>query len=226
MSQDLFPYLIPTAIGALVAGGYLLDRWFGGGAERAIRRAPRRSIQTFPEGMPGVVRGRIVAHEGKSVRAPLSGRACVAYAVRVEEYQTEGRRGSWQAIVQDFDAVNFLVDDGTGRALVRAAGSWPSPVMDRVGGAGMFADAGPALEELLRAHGQSSRGLLFNKQLRALEGVLSAGTQVAVLGIARRGDEPLGESAGGGYRRGPTSLVIDCLDDGRLLMSNAPPALR
>jgi hypothetical protein len=226
MPADLLNLAVPAGIGILSLGGYLFSRWNGNAAERALRRAKRVPIHTFPEDTAGRIVGEIEAFEGKSVKAPLSGRSCVAYAVRVEEYQSEGRRGSWEAIVQDFDAVNFTVSDGTGRALVRAAGSWPSPIMDRVGGTGIFSAAAPALDALLQAHGQSSRGLLFNKRLRAYEGVLEVGMRVAVLGIGRRSKDPSDGASGGGYRVGPGGLVMDCLDDGRLLMSNGAPALR
>jgi hypothetical protein len=214
MSDDLLG-LLPLGIGLVAAGGWLVARWYGSPAERALRKAARYDVASFPNGADGRITGQIEPFEGKVLRAPLSGRACVAYAVRVEEHKREaGRGGTWEAIVRDFDAVSFVVADGTGRALVRAAGSWPSPIMDPVGGTGLLSGPTPELEELLRAHGESSQGLVFRKQIRAYEGVLVVGMRVAVLGKGRRGDDR------------PEALTVECLDDGRLLMSNAPRALR
>ncbi len=227
MLDDLLYLAAPAVAGLLTIGGYLAVRWSGSPAIRALRRAPRRPSYGFPEGGAARVVGVIEAHEGKTVHAPLSGRTCVAYSVRIEEYENRGRgSASWRTIVQDFDAVNFVVADNTGRALVRAAGSWPSPIMNRVRSTGLFQNAGPALEKLLNAHGHSSRGLLFNKTLRCEEGVLAVGAPVGVLGIGRRESEPLGDGPGGSYREPPGRLVIECLDDGQLPMSNVPAALR
>ncbi len=86
--------------------------------------------------------------------------------------------------------------------------------------------AAPVLEQFLSAHGQSSHGLVFNKKLRCEEGVISVGMRVAVLGIGRREKEPLGEATGGSYRESPERLLIECLDDGSLPISNAPSTLR
>jgi hypothetical protein len=227
MVDDLLYLAAPVVAGLVTFGGYLVARWYGSPALWALRRAPRHAIQSFPEGQPGRIVGIVEAHEGKTVRAPLSGRTCVAYAVRVEECENRGQRGArWKSLVQDFDAMNFVVVDDSGRALVRAAGSWPSPVMDRVRSTGLFQNAGPALETLLNAHGHSSRGVLFNKKLRCEEGVIAVGTRVAVLGIGRRESEPQGDVAVGSYRESPRRLTMECLDDGRLLMSNASATLR
>jgi hypothetical protein len=226
MTPDILALAAPAVIGAASIGAYFFARWWANPAVRALRRAPRRSIDAFPEGTPGRIVGVIEAYEGRTVETPLTTRACVAYSVQVDEYRRQGRSGSWEPIVRDFDAVNFVVSDGTGRALVRAAGSWPSPVMRRVAGSGLLESPSPALEALLSAHGQSSHGLLFKKNLRAMEGVLAVGARVAVLGIGRRSNEPLEGAAEGSYRQSPGTLVIECLDDGTLLMSDEPSTLR
>jgi hypothetical protein len=218
--------LVPIGIGILSVGGYLFAHWYGSAAERAFRKAARYDVASFPDGADGRITGQIEAFEGKLVCAPLSGRECVAYAVRVEEYKREGGRAGWEAIVRDFDAANFVVSDATGRALVRAAGSWPSPIMERAGTTGLLSRPTPELEELLQAQGESSHGLVFRKQLRAYEGVLAVGMRVAVLGKGRRSKDPREAASHGGCRQEPGGLVIECLDDGSLLMSNAPSALR
>jgi hypothetical protein len=51
--------------------------------------------------------------------------------------------------------------------------------------------------------------------MRYQERILDDGARVAVLGIARQ--EGVLESA---------NVVIDCLDDGRIVISNVPSALR
>jgi hypothetical protein len=213
MPADLLSFVAPAA-GFLLLGGYLFARWYGSPVERALRKAERRDIASFPEGATGRIVGVIEAYEGKILEAPLTARDCVAWAVRVEEHQRGRRSESWEPIARDFGAVSFVVADGTGRALVRAAGSWPSPVMERVGGSGISQDPAPNLEAFLDAHGISSRGMVFNKRLRAEEGILAVGMRVAVLGKARRETELEG------------LLVIESLDDGSLLMSNASATLR
>jgi hypothetical protein len=212
MSDDL-PLLVAPVLGLLAVGGYYLARAFGtpeARAMRALRAVPRSTIAEFPEGGARRIVGVIEAHEGKTLSAPLSGRPCVAYAVVVEEHP-RGRNSMVQTIIEDHDAVPFVVADDTGRALIRAAGSCPTPAMNTVSSTGLFEAASPDFEAYLAAHGHSSQGLLFRKHLRCGEGVLEVGARVAVLGIGRR-------EAG--------RLIIECLDDGRLLMSNAGSTLR
>jgi hypothetical protein len=226
MSDILF-FAGLTAAGLLALGGYVVSQWYGSGAVNVLRRAPLHPITGFPVGQAGRIVGVIEAYEGKSVVTPMTGRTCVAYAVRVEEHQGPGGSGGgWVPVIQDFDAVSFVVADDTGRALVQAAGTWPEPVMEEVGSSSMFTEAAPALEDLLRAHGQSSFGVAFRRRLRCEEGTLEVGMRVAVLGIGRHENEPLGDVTGGSYRESPGRLVIECLDDGSLPMSNAPSVLR
>lgn len=228
MSDDIVMIAAPL-IAALSMGGYYFMRWFGSAnakARRDMRRVPRVSIASFPEGRAGRVVGTIEAHEGKTVIAPMSGEACVAYSILVEEEQGTGRSKHWETIIQDFDAVAFIVNDDAGRALVRAAGSWPAPEMKVVRQAGLFTHASPDLEAFLAKHGHSAQGLIFRKTLRCYEGVLAVGEKVAVVGIGKRETDPVEGEAPGGYRGKPSRLVIESLDDGRLLMSNARSVLR
>jgi hypothetical protein len=227
MSDDLYVLIAPI-LGMTAVGGMLLARIFGtheAKTARRMRKFARQTIGGFPEGAPGRIVGTIEAHEGRTVTAPLSHRTCVAYALRVEEMQGQGRQRDWETIVEDFDAAPFVVSDGTGRALVRAAGSWPSPKMSVVRTAGVLSAPSPDLVELLDAHGHSAKGLMFNKTLRVFEGVLAVGEKVAVVGIGKREREPAdGDRAG--YRDAPARLTVESLDDGQLYMSNIPSSMR
>src|SRR5262249_14755217 len=73
-------------LGAAVLGALLGDRWR---AHDRIRRAlgavPRAAIRDAREGRPVRVAGRVVA-AGEALLAPLTGRACVYWQVRVQAY--------------------------------------------------------------------------------------------------------------------------------------------
>ena len=79
--------------------------------------------------------------------------------------------------------MDFVLDDGTGPAIVEVEDAQISVVMDARFRSGAFNDATPQLESFLAKHGWKSTGLFgFNKSLRYAEGVLEEGESVTVFG--------------------------------------------
>jgi hypothetical protein len=77
---------------------------------------PQQTIANFRPGTLGRVSGVVEVYQGKLLRAPFSGRSCVAYATELEGPGPRHERCA-------FAAVPFLVEDGSGRALVFAGRS-------------------------------------------------------------------------------------------------------
>ena len=90
--------------------------------------------------------------------------------------------------------------------LLASSGPWIDKHVD---------DLPAEVEEFLGSRGEQVRGALGKRVIRYEERILDEGAQVAVLGIARQEGVPEG-----------ASVVIDCLDDGRIVISNVPSVLR
>jgi hypothetical protein len=216
--MDPIVLVVAGAIAALVAPfllrAYRTERSRALGRHRAV---PRTDIGTTAEG-PAKVAGTLEL-AGPPIHAPLSGRACAVYDVRVTEMQNERHR----VIAEERFARDFLVNDGTGRAHVRPGATIELAIVeDGRFSSGLFDDAEPAFERFLAKHGERSKGILLNRTLRYHEGVFEPGERVVVYGRARREADPTG-SAGASYRETATRLVIEPLD-GTMVLSDEPEA--
>lgn len=158
--------------------------------KRKIRKAERVSIESFPEGGVAKISGFLV-YEGEPLTSPLTGRRCAQYSVDVEQYRSHGKGGSWHTIIQEEDAQDFLLDDGTGVARVKMAGAQVAVTRDERFRTGAFQDPTPELEAFLARHGRESKGFFgLNKKLRFKEGVLEGGEEVAVCGVGHGEKDP------------------------------------
>jgi len=181
---------------------------------RALERTPRTPIGEVRQGEMVKVVGK-VRFATEPLRAPMSDRPCVCWHVRVQEARQGAQGGSWTDVLDEVEGQDFLLDDGTGVALVRgvmpeatlaSSGPWIDNYVD---------DFSPKVEEFLGSRGEQVRGALVKRVMRYEERILDEGAQVAVLGMGRQEGVPAG-----------ASVVIDCLDDGRIVISNVPFSLR
>ena len=209
--------LIGVGIGCLIGLGVLVYRVaFSRQARgrRAVARTPRSPVAK-------VRRGELVKVVGqarvamKPLRAPMSGRPCVCWHVRIQEARQGPQGGSWTDVLDEVEGQDFLLEDETGIALVRgvmpeATLASSGPWVDNYGD-----NFSPEVENFLGSRGEQLRGALGKRVMRYQERILDEGAHVAVLGMARREGVPQG-----------ASVVIDCLDDGRIVISSVPAALR
>lgn len=184
--------------------------------KRTLRKAPILTVGGFADGTEAKLVGkvRLLAE----LCSPLTGRPCAHYHVKVEVRHIPSREsgGSWSNFIEEEKTVAFVLDDGTGRAIVEAEDAQISVVEDAHFRSGTFNDATPQLESFLAKHGRKSTGLFgFNKGLRYAEGVIEEGESVTVFG---RG---AWENDGSGTRR----LVISQPRDGQLRVSDNPSTL-
>ncbi len=214
-----------VGIVVVVLGFMGIASYFSEGATtlRAMRAAPQVRIAGAKDGAKVRLVGRVASHGEERLAAPLSGRACVAFRVHVEE-RVRGRKSShWRTMLDEREAVDFVLEDKSGRAIVCARGGKLLIDLDHRQGSGTFHDATPALESYLAQHGQQSTGMLgFNKQLRYREGALEIGETVAVVGVARWEDDPGAASEPVGFRDASRKkrLVIEPGPDGALYASD------
>lgn len=165
----------------------------------------RRTIASLRPGwaeVRGRVRAQVVEAAGQPGRAPISGRACLGWAVRVE--QEAGAYG-WETVVEREEIGDFELEDETGTIAVRAANS---PIVvgvaEQRGSAGPFDPPPVQVVRMIAETGRRPRGVLFNKGYRWREWVLVDGGEIVVRGrvVSEPGDR------GVGYRRMSEVLVL------------------
>lgn len=192
---------------------------------RELRSAPLVDIAELREGRTGRIVGRV--GDGETLQAPFTGRSCVFYEASVEEYRSSGKTGSWRQVVREAMGVRFVLDDGTGRAIIDPSGARVAVDLDMTTRSGTFDDATPIEEQFLTRHGLRSTGWVFNKSLRYREGVIEVGETIAVMGQGVREPDPDAVGKVGGYRSGPpTRLRLGGSARHPILLSDAPDTLK
>ncbi len=186
--------------------------------KRRMRKLPRRSIRDTPEGVDARVSGRLrLVDDQPPLHAPLSGRPCAAWRVVVQERRGSGNNRRWVTIVEDQASTEFILEDGTGRAVIDGTAITVIVDIDDTGGIGMFEES-PQLERFLTERGISFTGLLWRKTFRYREGILEAGETVTVAGSGTWEADP--SQLGGGYRDVGKRLLVKALSDGQLLATD------
>ena len=189
--------------GAAVVG---LIWWFSEeqSLKRRLRTAPTFTLGELPEAQIGRVIGRASALRQQLV-GPLSGRPCVCYTARVEQHHSTGNSNYWKTIISETRVVPFVLEDGTGRAIVDATGAKIMLDFDARSQSGTFDDPTEAEREFLARHGQQGQGWVFNKHLRYREAIIGLGETIAVLGAGTREPDP--NAAPTDYRGAQPTLV-------------------
>jgi hypothetical protein len=177
-------------IGLGVTAGAL--RWYANPErqlKKQLRAAAATDIARVAEGETTRMIGWARVYKDK-LEAPLTGRACVYYILTVDR---EGGEDGWKQILREETGVPFVLDDGTGHALVdpgrcelalefdrqERTGTWQTPderqaaILDRIG-----VDAGHTY--------------------RYREAAIETDEKVAVLGSGKRELDP--SAAPTGYR--------------------------
>jgi hypothetical protein len=210
--------VVMLALGIIAVIRYLSDS--EAQAKRALSRRSRSEI-VGSQGGEIRITGRVQAR-GELLRAPVSGRSCVAYQLEVEVEEGE----NWKTVIDTSAARAFLVNDATGEARVELDG----PVVlalerDRRGATGFFDDIDEAarlsVERLLESKGVSLKLWLgMRRNFRYKEGVLEEGEIVSIGGVAVREVDERAQPVA--PRSLPTALVLRGTVDSPLLISDAP----
>jgi hypothetical protein len=151
------------------------QRW----CKRTLRKTPILTVGGFADGTEAKLVGKIRLLA--ELCSPLTGRPCAHYHVRVEVWHipsedTGGGRSGWSNFIEEEKTEVFVLEDGTGRAIVKAEDAQFSVVEDAHFRSGTLNDATPQLESFLAKHGRKSTNLFgFNKGLRYAEGVIEEG---------------------------------------------------
>lgn len=161
--------------------------------DRKIRRQLRnaqakRIIELADDELAKVVgRARVL---DEALEAPLTKRRCVYFVATVEEHRSTGRSSYWKTVIREARGVPFMLEDGSGRALVDATAARISIDFDGRSQSGTFDDPTETEKAFLARHGQQGQGWIFNRRLRYREAVIEDGETIAVLGAGTREPDP------------------------------------
>jgi hypothetical protein len=86
--------------------------------------------------------------------------------------------------------VPFVLEDGSGRAIVDATAARIAIDFDGRSQSGTFDDPTEAERAFLARHGEKGQGWIFNRRLRYREAVIAEGETIAVLGAGTREPDP------------------------------------
>jgi len=205
----------------------VLSWYFSAGArlKRQLRAAKPWSLAELPEDTHGRVIGQARAL-GEQLQGPLTGRPCVYYIAMVEEQRSTGRSTYWRTIASETRGVPFMLEDGTGRAIVDPNGAQVALDFDGNSKSGTFNNADPVQEAFLAKHGQKSEGWVFNKTLRYREAMIEVGETVAVLGSGVREPDPNAQPEAAYRGAPPTRLRLTSSPKFPLMISDDPSTTR
>jgi hypothetical protein len=189
-------------------------------ARRTLARRRRTRIrEATGAGLRVTGRARVRA---KALEAPISGRACVAFQLEVQEHSRNG----WRTVFELREAAPFIVADETDEALVDTAEPFVlALVASESGGTGWTGGLDPerqrALQDLLGTRALHWQG--GSKNLRYQESIVAAGGLVSIGGFGVREASP--EGARANLRQPGEWLVLRGRAGEPLLISNAPETL-
>lgn len=205
-------FMAACAAVALGASYYRDDRV----RKRRLRAAHPWPIAELPEDTLGRVIGRAKLLE-ETLTAPLTGRECVYYNVRVSEGEQPGT-----TVIDDHRGVPFVLEDSTGRAIVDPTGAETVVVCDSTTTSGVLNPPDERLSTYLATFGQRPTGFMFNRALRYEESIIEIGELVSVLGAGIREPDPEAPPTSA-YRGGqPTRLRLTSSARYPLLISDDP----
>lgn len=201
--------------------------YFGAHAKlkRQLKQARPWTLSELPEDTHGRVIGQTRALD-QQLAGPLTGRPCVYYIAMVEEQRSTGRSSYWRTIAQETRGVPFMLEDGTGRAIIDPNGAQVALDFDGNSKSGTFNAADPVQEQFLARHGQKTQGWVFNRTLRYREAMIEIGETIAVLGSGTREPDPYAAPEAA-YRGAPaTRLRLTSSPRFPLIISDDPSTTR
>ena len=197
---DLYLGVGTTAIGLAVAlGAWIRNRFFG------RRPAKRTTIAAAPEGVFVCVVGKVIAIG--DLEAPATGRPCAAYDVAVHEGLER------YLVARRMLGAPFVVDDGTGHAVVDPRGAYLQLAMSRAT-EGLRDRMRPLHDPSVLPHG--------NDWFYVDEGLIQVGDAVVVLAMARRRLEVDGAELYRALATPPGTIALVGAPDRAAVVSNLP----
>jgi len=220
--------IIPVII--LVIGTILFVSYYFSAKQVILRKLAKTPIKSSS----GIQTNAFVKVHGKALHvkepliAPLSGRKCIFYKLKIEKQVSNGKSAHWKTIHSEENFQEFFVDSRGDYVIVRPTKKPKKNyksylIKDKKMSSGAFKSPSPEFESILRNYGIDPQGLFgFNKTLRAFEGIIEVGETITVGGVAKWKNlsEPIE-----GY---PYSRIAELVSDNnqQLYITDDPKALK
>ncbi|MBO6934203.1 MAG: hypothetical protein JJ863_04490 [Deltaproteobacteria bacterium] len=209
-----------VAAGAAIAARALREPWknFWDGP----KLLPQYPVAQVPDGVDVRVRGHLEPGERGTLVAPLTGRACVAYRLRIEVRDaTVVGPEPWRVLCVDGRSVPTWLVDPTGRAPLGEVSHWEMPV-DAEGGVGQWHDVkareAAGLRRRLSELEVRTDYVSWDHDVRVQEAIVAPSEPVVVNACGRWERDPSVRTAG--YREvGRTLRLEPMLPSGQLTVS-------
>lgn len=143
-------------LGLLIALGFSLGACLGGGwwclrrwsQARHLLDTPTSKIRSAAQGYVELY-GVLEALPGASVQGPLTGKPCLWWRYRIEQYQSSGKKRSWRVIDSGTCDTWLRLADGTGECLIDPRGAQIRPMVRETWRGNLRHPRGPARSGLL-----------------------------------------------------------------------------
>jgi hypothetical protein len=182
------------SIGFLIGAGLFIHGFRTLSRKRLIENIPTSRIRSMALGLVEI-KGRASAVEGSIRPSPFTGKDCIYYLFRVEEYRRQGKNSRWVTVKKGEYRSEFYVQDDTGKVLVNPDGADINVPKDFEYNSGLLNDPPAQVKEFLKANDISHDSFLgLNKRMRYREYLIGPADTVYVIGTA--GNNPVLSHAG------------------------------
>ena len=128
MQGDTFGFFLTLAftLGACLGGAWwCLRRW---SQARHLLDTPTSKIRSAAQGYVELY-GVLHALPETDIRGPLTGKPCLWWRYRIEEYQSSGKKNSWRVVERGSSEAWLRLADGTGECLIDPRGAEVRPMV-------------------------------------------------------------------------------------------------
>ena len=181
-----WPPEVWIVLGIILVLSWLYKMYFSRRAvvRRKLRSMGVKKIADIEEGEMGRVTAA-VALLGRKLKAPLSGRRCSFYHVRVDEKRSSGKHTHWVKIIDEEMVGDVILHDGDNYVIVKTSLIKAFLLPDMEYRTGFLKDPSEAQIKFLKHHGHDCTDFFgMNKGIQYQEGVLEANEIVSVMGKA------------------------------------------
>lgn len=179
--------LAGAAIGLIFGGSVFFKGFSWQKQKKIIEDLPTSKVRSIAMGLVELFGKASVA--STKLRSPFSGKDCVYYRYRIEEYKKRGKHSKWVVIDRGVTMDYFYLEDETGKVLIDPKEAEIDIPLDFEFSSSLGRDPPEEIKNFLKNKGMSFEGFLgMNKSMRYREYFIEPGDKLYVLGTA--GDNP------------------------------------
>jgi len=197
---------------------------------RTLRKVREHTLADLPEDTIARLKGTVRPIGDRLLTAPLSGRPCVYYCavVLLDPYSRRSlddvRQSLETLLVTETSSVPFLLEDGGERAVIDARGAKVHCAYDHRTWSKALFDATTEQHAILERNELLQQDWWNTRKLDYVEGILSPGERIVVLGGGTREPDPDAQGTGGYRDASRTRFRFTSTKNFQLVISDDPKA--